>query len=147
MLTRSQHRKRQTALTFPVATLIQTVGNRPYKRTTRVIHGVLVTVLTFPTGLTLMVPPQALNHLEQVGTGRLSVHRKFLPDYGRFLHWIAFEFVRYGIRITAQVMLMSRLAAASQMISEGGTACFLANPLRTFRRNKNTRSKLCINSR
>ena len=147
MHTRSQDRKGQTPPAFPVATLVQTVGNRPYELSTRVVYGTLVTILTFPAGLTLMIPSQALNHLNQVGTARLAVHRKFLPDYGRYLHWIAFTFVQSGIKITAQIVLMSRLAAACQMISEGGTACFLANPLRTFRRSRNTRSRICITSR
>lgn len=138
MLTRSQTRKRQTPTVFPVSTLVQTVGDRPYERSTRVIHGTSVAVLAFPSGLTLLIPSQALNHLAQAGTARLSVHRKFLTGYGRYLHWMAFMFVQSGIKVTAQIMLMSRLAAACQMISGGGTACFLANPLRTSRRNKNT---------
>ena len=147
MLTRSQNRKGQTPPAFPVATLVQTVGNRPYELSTRIVHGTLVTILTFPAGLTLMIPSQALNHLNQVGTARLAVHRKFLPDFGKYLHWIAFTFVQSGIRITAQIVLMTRLVAACQMISEGGTACFLANPLRILRRNRNTRSRNCITSR
>ena len=147
MLTRSQNRKGQTPSAFPVTTLVQTVGNRPYERSTRIIYGVSVAVLTFPAGLTLMVPSQALNHLNQVGTARLTVHRKFLPDHGRYLHWMAFMFVQSGIKVTAQIVLVSRLGAACQMISEGGTACFLANPLRIFRRSRNTRSRICITSR
>ena len=147
MLTRSQNRKRQTPPVFPVTTLVQTVGNRPYERSARVIYGTSVAILTFPSGITLMIPSQALSHLDQVGTARLTVHRKFLTDYGRYLHWLAFMFVQSGIKVTAQIVLVSRLGAACQMISEGGTACFLANPLRTFRRSRNTRSRICITSR
>ena len=147
MHTRSQDRKRQTPPAFPVATLVQTVGNRPYELSTRVVYGTPVAILTFPAGLTLMIPSHALNHLNQVGTARLAVHRKFLPDYGRYLHWMAFMFVQSGIKVTAQIVLVSRLGAACQMISEGGTACFLANPLRTFRRSRNTRSRIFITSR
>lgn len=147
MLTRSQTRKRQTPTVFPVSTLVQTVGDRPYERSTRVIYGTSVAVLAFPSGLTLLIPSQALNHLAQAGTARLSVHRKFLTGYGRYLHWMAFMFVQSGIKVTAQIMLMSRLAAACQMIGEGGTACFLANPLRTSRRNKNTGPRTRIAAR
>ena len=147
MLTRSQSRKRQTPTVFPVSTLVQTVGNRPYERSTRVIHGTSVAVLAFPSGLTLLIPSQALNHLDQAGTARLSVHRKFLTGYGRYLHWMAFVFVQSGIKVTAQIMLMSRLEAACQMIGGGGTACFLANPLRTFRRNKNAGPRIRITTR
>ena len=147
MLTRSQNRKRQTPTVFPVSTLVQTVGDRPYERSTRVIHGTSVAVLAFPSGLTLLIPSQALNHLAQAGTARLSVHRKFLTGYGRYLHWMAFMFVQSGIKVTAQIMLMSRLAAACQMIGEGGTACFLANPLRTSRRNRNTGPRTRIAAR
>ena len=147
MLTRSQNRKRQTPTVFPVTTLVQTVGNRPYERSTRVIYGTSVAVLTFPSGITLLIPSQALNHLDQAGTARLSVHRKFLTGYGRYLHWMAFMFVQSGIKVTTQIVLMSRLAAACQMVSEGGTACFLANPLRTSRRNKNTGPRIRITTR
>ena len=147
MRTRSQDKKEQAPPTFPVATLVQVVGNRPYEWSTRTVHGVSVALLTFPAGLTLMIPSHALNHLNQTGTARLAVHRKFLADFGRYLHWIAFTFVQSGIRITAQIVLMTRLAAACQMIREGGTACFLANPLRTLRRSRNTRSRNCITSR
>ena len=147
MHTRSQDRKGQAPPAFPAVTLVQTVGNRPYELSTRIVHGTPVAILTFPAGLTLMVPSHALNHLNQVGTARLAVHRKFLPNFGKYLHWIAFTFVQSGIRITAQIVLMTRLAAACQMIREGGTACFLANPLRTFRRSGNTRPRSCITSR
>ena len=147
MHTRSQDRKGQAPLTFPAVTLVQTVGNRPYELSTRVIHDTPVAILTFPAGLTLMVPSQVLNHLNQVGTARLAVHRKFLPNFGKYLHWIAFTFVQFGIRITAQIVLVTRLAAACQMIREGGTACFLANPLRTSRRSRNPRPRRCITSR
>ena len=77
-----------------MTTLVQTVGNRPYERSTRVIYGTSIGILTFPSGITLMIPSQALSHLDQVGTARLTVHRKFLRDYGRYLHWIAFTFVQ-----------------------------------------------------
>ena len=147
MLTRSQSRKRQTLTVFPVTTLVQTVGDRPYERSIRVIYGTSVGVLAFPSGLTLLIPPQVLNHLGQAGTARLSVHRKFLTGYGRYLHWMAFTFVQSGIKITAQILLMSRLEAACQMIGGGGTACFLANPLRAFRRSNNVGPRIRVTTR
>ena len=147
MLTRSQSRKRQTPTVFPVSTLVQTVGNRPYERSTRVIYGTSVAVLAFPSGLTLLIPSQASNHLGQAGTARLSVHRKFLTGYDRYLHWMAFVFVQSGIKVSAQIMLMSRLEAACQMIDGGGSACFLANPVRVYRRNKNAGPRIRITTR
>ena len=147
MLTRSQSRKRQTPTVFPVSTLVQTVGDRPYERSTRVIYGTSVAVLAFPSGLTLLIPSQALNHLDQAGTARLSVHRKFLTGYGRYLHWMAFMFVQSGIKITAQILLMSRLEAACQMIGGGGTASFLDNPLRTFRMSINAGPRIRVTTR
>ena len=147
MHTRSQDREERGPPVFPVVTLVQSVGNRPYELSTRIVHATPVAILTFPRGLTLMVPAHALDHLSQLGSARLAVHRKFLPNFGKYLHWIAFTFVQSGIRITAQIVLTTRLAAACQMIREGGTACFLANPLRTFRRSRNTRPRSCITSR
>ena len=147
MHTRSQDRKEQGPPVFPVVTLVQTVGNRPYELSTRVVHATPVAILTFPRGLTLMVPAHASDHLSQLGSARLAVHRKFLPNFGKYLHWIAFAFMQSGIKIKAQIVLTTRLAVACQMVKEGGAACFLVNPLRTFRRSRNIRQRSCISSR
>ena len=147
MHTRSQDREERGPPVFPVVTLVQSVGNRPYELSTRTVHATPVVILTFPRGLTLMVPAHALDHLNQLGSARLDVHRKFLPNFGKYLHWIVFTFMQTGNRIKAQIVLRTRLAAACQMIREGGSACFLGNPLRTFRRSRSIGQRSCISSR
>ena len=147
MHTRSQDREERGPPVFPVVTLVQSVGNRPYELSTRTVHATPVAILTFPRGLTLMVPAHALDHLNQLGSARLDVHRKFLPNFGKYLHWIVFTFMQTGNRIKAQIVLRTRLAAACQMIREGGSACFLENPLRTFRRSRSIGQRSCISSR
>ena len=147
MHTRSQGREERRPPVFPVVTLVQSVGNRSYELSTRTVHATPVIILTFPRGLTLMVPAHALDHLNQLGSARLDVHRKFLPNFGKYLHWIVFTFMQTGNRIKAQIVLRTRLAAACQMIREGGSACFLGNPLRAFRRSRSIGLRSCVSSR
>ena len=122
---KSQDEEERAPPFFPVATLIQTVGNRHYELSTRTVHATPVIILTFPRGLTLMMPAQVLNNPNQPGLARLDVHRKFLPNFGKYLHWINFTFLQTENRIKAQIVLRTRLEAACRMIKEGGSACFL----------------------
>ena len=144
MHTRSQDREERGPPVFPVVTLVQSVGNRPYELSTRTVHATPVAILTFPRGLTLMVPAHALDHLNQLGSARLDVHRKFLPNFGKYQ---VFTFMQSGNRIKAQIVLTTRLAAACQVVREGGSACFLGNPLRAFRRSRSIGLRSCVSSR
>ena len=83
MIDKSQDEEEQGPPLFPVATLVQSVGNRHYELF-RTVHATPVIILTFPRGLTLMMPAQALDHLNQLGSARLDVHRKFLPNFGKY---------------------------------------------------------------
>ena len=99
VLDESQDGEEQGQPLFPVATLVQSVGNRPYELSTRTVHTIPVVILTFPRGLTLMMPDQVRDQLNQLGSARLDVHRKFLPNFGKYIHWIVFTLIQTGNRI------------------------------------------------
>jgi len=121
----------------PANTLVQTVGTRPYHLTLQTVHNLSLVVLSFPRGLTLLMSPSDPHVPSQDGAAQLDVHRKFLPNYGKYLHWITFTFQGKGTNTKAQIMLPTRLEAACQLINGGASACFINCPFRVLRRSKN----------
>ena len=75
-----------------VITLVQTMGIRPYQTFLTTINQVPLATLKFPMGLTLLMSPSDPLLPATTGEARVDVHQKFLPIFGKFLHWISFRF-------------------------------------------------------
>ena len=118
-------------------TLVQSLCLRKYSNSiqTRGNHQLCVITILSHTSLTLIMSecnplrPHITNGLVKV-----DVHRKFLPYYGKFLHWISFIFMGSCLRVQAQIMLPGRLDAAYTMVEGGAAACFVNSPFRLERR-------------
>jgi len=107
----------------------------PYKISSQqVVNGQEVMILTFAGGLTLLMSPNDPNPPNMEGMAELDVHRKLLPAYGKYLHWICLSFPNRGVIVRAQLMLPGRLQAALAMVSSGAAAAFVQPPFRMQRR-------------
>lgn len=132
----------------PPSTLVQTVGNRPFKVVQMMVQQQLMLILSFRSGITLLMPTTDANRPTEGGVAQLDVHRKFLPSFNKYLHWISFTFQGTGGNVLAQIMLPTRLAAACQLVKGGASACFLQSPVRIQRRPQvPTRRRRIINGR
>jgi len=125
-----------------VSTLVQTVGDRPFHMSIQTVHNLQLLILTFPRGLTLLMSPSDAKRPQSNGIAQLDVHRKFLPAFGKYLHWITFTFQGTGTNVKAQIMLPSRLAAACNLIQGGASACFINCPFRVPRRLQNNKRRV-----
>jgi hypothetical protein len=132
---------------YPVSTLVQSVGNRPFEISLRTIHNLQLLILTFPRGLTLLMAATDANRPAVNGAAQLDVHRKFLPAFEKYLHWITFTFPTTGTKVQAQIMLANRLEAACNLIQGGACACFLNSPFRQQRRAQPSRRRILASSR
>jgi len=132
---------------YPVSTLVQSVGNRPFELSLRTIHALQLLILTFPRGLTLLMAANDVNRPIVNGVAQLDVHRKFLPAFEKYLHWITFTFPTTGTKVQAQIMLANRLEAACNLIQGGACACFLNSPFRQQRRSQPSRRRIMASSR
>jgi len=130
----------------PPSTLVQTVGNRSFKVTRMMVAQQMMLVLSFPRGLTLLTPDSDSNQPTENGVAQLDVHRKFLPSFNKYLHWISFTFTT-GHKVQAQIMLPTRLSAACQLVQGGASACFLHCPFRVQRRPQVPTRRRRINGR
>jgi hypothetical protein len=109
----------------------------PYKISSQtVVNGQEVMILTFAGGLTLLMASNDPNPPNMEGVAELDVHRKLLPAYGKYLHWICFSFPDRGVIVRAQLMLPSRLQAALVMVTSGAAAAFVQSPFRMQRRSR-----------
>jgi len=126
----------------PVNTLVQTVGNRPFHISLHTVHNLQLFILTFPRGLTLLMSPSDPKRPTANGVAQLDVHRKFLPTFGKYLHWITFTFQGTGNNVKAQIMLPTRLEAACNLIQGGASACFINCPFRVPRRPQTNKRRI-----
>ena len=110
------------------------------------IYNVDLVVLTFTGGLTLLMSRNQINRPLINGYAKLGLHRKFLPEHHKFIHWINFDFMENSFKFAAQIMLSTRLQAGCTMIEEGQQSntccCFLNNPTIRERRCQQIRRKL-----
>lgn len=111
----------------PPTTLVRTIGNRPYRTVLTTLNQIPIGILKFPRGLTLFMSPSSPLFPATTGEAHLDVHRKFLPIFGKFLHWITFTFP--GSRVKAQIMIPRRLEFAYNMVRGGSAAVFVNPPL------------------
>ena len=121
----------------PATTLVQTIGTRPYQTVITTINQIPLAILKFQRGLSLLMSPSSPLLPAMTGEAHLDVHRKFLPMFGKYLHWITFIF--HGSRVMAQIMLPKRLGAAYTMVHGGSAAVFMNSPLHRRSRVKNKR--------
>ena len=121
---------------YPAASLTQQANNKAFLLGRRRIGANTFKIVSFERGLTLILPEDAENHPHTDGRADIHVHRKFLNNFGKFLHWIIFSFNNPNSRISipAQIMLPHRFDAGCEIVRNGGTACFLANPFPQRRR-------------
>ena len=117
-----------------VITLVQTMGIRPYQTFLTTINQVPLATLKFPMGMTLLMSPSDPLLPATTGEARVDVHRKFLPIFGKFLHWISFWFPT--TRVKAQIMRPNRTMAAYDLVRGGAAAVFINSPFRTPRRTQ-----------
>ena len=127
-------------------TLVQDLGYRRYETSQRTVgHHHLTTIMFTPSGLTVIMSPSHPQHpAKGSGNGKLELHRKLLPEYGKFLHWVTIAFAGTDGKLNAQIVLPGRLAAACQMTEGGAAAAFVNPPFRPIRRqaiNLNRRRK------
>ena len=127
--------------TFPVSTLVQRVGQRAFRQSYRYIMGERILLIEFPRGLTVLMGAHNPNRPFSNGFAEILVHRKFLIHAARYLHWIRLNFHREGTSTQAQILLQGRLQTAIAMIRRGACACFLQSPVRSLRREANTRRR------
>merc|ERR1719319_446518 len=107
----------------------------------------MMLVLSFPRGLTLLMASTDANRPSYGGLAQLDVHRKFLPSFNKYLHWISFTFQETGRKVQAQIMLPTRLTAACQLVQGGAQACFLQSPFRIQRRQQAPTRRRRVNGR
>ena len=119
---------------FPISTLVQRVGHRTFRMSYRDIMGERVLLIEFPRGLTVLMGAHNPGRPFSNGLAEILVHRKFLIQAARYLHWIHLRFPREGTSIQAQILLPDRLHTAMAMIQRGACACFLQSPMRPLRR-------------
>ena len=127
----------------PVITLVQSIGTRPYQTVMTTIHQTPLAILKFQRGLSLLMSPSCPLLPAMTGQAHLVVYRKFLPTFGKYLHWIKFSF--NGSRVLAQIMLPRRLGAACNLVAGGAAAVFMNPPLQRRSIFKNKRR--CKNKR
>ena len=121
---------------FPLGSLTQQVFNKAFLLGRKRIGANMFKILSFNRGLTLILPEDAENHPHTDGQCDIFVHRRFLNQYEKFLHWIIFVFKNPNnqISIPAQIMLSTRVGAGCEITKDGGAACFLNNPFPQRRR-------------
>lgn len=118
-----------------INTLVQNVGPRPFEISDKEINNTQLLILTFPSGLTLLMPHADIKRPTENGVAKIDVHRKFLPTFGKYLHWIVFTFPKTGNQIKAQIMKQDRLEASYNLIHGGASACFISNPYTVHRQS------------
>ena len=121
----------------PPTPLVRTIGNRPYRTVLTTLNQIPIGILKFPRGLTLFMSPSSPLFPATTGEAHLDIHRKFLPIFGKFLHWITFTFP--GSRVKAQIMIPRRLEFAYNMVRGGSAAVFVNPPLQRRPRINNKR--------
>ena len=132
---------------YQVSTLVQSVGNRSFELSKRKIDGTEILILEFPRGLTVLMAANDDKQPKDKGRAKLEVHRKFITQHEKYLHWIRFTFITEETEIQAQIMLQSRLGAAINLIRQRAYACFLQNPLRPLRRKQHVRKRTQTSTR
>ena len=125
---------------YPVSTLVQSVGQRPFKIRRQELPGVNLTVLTFPRGLTLIINGDDPNQPPSEGIAHLEVHRKFIPIYQKYLHWMTFTIPMVQNKVRAQIMPPNRFEAACEMVKWGAAACFI-NSNRPYRKGHSKKKR------
>ena len=78
------------------------------------------------------------------GNANLAIYRKFLPDYGKFLHYVIIAFSGSDTKLKVQVLLTGRLTAGLQMIQRGCAAAFTNPPFRPLRIPSTKRKRTTI---
>ena len=129
------------------STLIQSLGKRRYATSVCTYGQFHLCLLTFPHGLTLLMSPSHSLLPLMNGEAQLDVHRKFLPDFGKFLHWITFTFENGVSRVKAQIMLPNRVGAACNMVKGDVAAAFIHSPFGKHRRTTSNNRRQNINVR
>ena len=121
---------------FPLASLIQQALNKEFLLGRRRNGEHMLKILRFDRVLTLILPEDGETHPHTAGQCDIFIHRKFLNQYEKFLHWIIFVFKNPNnqISIPAQIMLPTRVGAGCEIVKDGGAACFLNNPIPQRRR-------------
>lgn len=132
---------------YPVSTHVQYVGNRPFELSLRTINNLQLLILTFPRGLFLLMAANNANCPTVNGESELNVHRKFIPAFKKYLHWITFTFTTTGTKVHAQIMMANRLEAAGNLTQGGGSACFLESPFKQQRRSQPRRRRIMTSFR
>jgi hypothetical protein len=146
-----QHEKQHNSnKLFPVSTLIHSVKNRfaknsyiiaikmkvyilifcifrPFELSVRKYNNMDILVISFEKGLTLLMSNNEEKRPRMNGVAHLDKHRKFLPSFGKYLHWITFIFPT-NFRFPSQIMLTNRLLQACRLMNVGASACFLTSP-------------------
>ena len=116
---------------YPLATsLIQQALNKEFLLGRRRNGEHILKILRFDRGLTLILPEDGENHPHTNGQCDIFIHRKFLDQYEKFLHWMVFVFKNPNnqISIPAQIMLPTRVDAGCVLAKTGHAACFTNNP-------------------
>ena len=116
---------------YPLATsLIQQALNKEFLLGRRRNGEHILKILRFDRGLTLILPEDGENHPHTNGQCDIFIHRKFLDQYEKFLHWMVFVFKNPNnqISIQAQIMLPTRVDAGCVLAKNGHAACFTNNP-------------------
>ena len=116
---------------YPLATsLIQQALNKEFLLGRRRNGEHMLKILRFDRGLTLILPEDGENHPHTDGQCDIFIHRKFLDQYEKFLHWMVFVFKNPNnqISIRAQIMLPTRVDAGCVLAKNGHAACFTNNP-------------------
>ena len=116
---------------YPLAiSLIQQSLNRDFVLGRRRNGDHVLKILRFNGGLTLILPEEGENHPHTDGRCDIFIHRKFLDQYAKFLHWMVFVFKNPNnqFSIKAQIMLPTRVEAGCEFAKNGYAACFINNP-------------------
>ena len=129
-----------------MSSLITDFGRVNYESSEKNIFGQNVRVITFtPSRVTLLMP---YDEAPKLGTGNahLKQYRKFLPNLGKYVHWLSFGFIEPNgsqeRKIKAQILLKGRLQVGLSMTKKGASAAFVDIQCRSIRRRKITNSKV-----
>lgn len=95
---------------YPVSTLIQAVHNKPFVVRHRTTMGRRMKRLEFRVSLTLLMDDDNQLIQDVMGNAKIEVHRKFMPQYEKFLHWIKIVIGTDGPTIKAQLFFDMELA-------------------------------------